>query len=262
MKGITFYFGYDIVDKESNVKMIKEAGFECVMTNADKRFNNENGSIKSQVKLLKKYGLKHSSLHMQYKASELENFFLDNKIGKKLEKNLIKDLKIAKKYNFLCVVVHLVGEISQVGIDRFARILKVAEKLQVPLALENLKDNTPMRYFLNNFNSPYVKFCFDAGHQHCFTPNEDLLTEFRDRLICVHLHDNMGDADSHTLNEFGNIDWKEIAKKLSKCPPVNLDYELLFKKKCDYTAKEVLTKCINQAIELENLINKYKQTKK
>ena len=45
-----------------------------------------------------------------------------------------------------------------------------------------------------------------------------------------HLHKreyNNGKKDEHTLNKYGNIDWDLLAKKLSNCNEVNLDYELL-----------------------------------
>ena len=123
-KGISFYFGYKIKIKQ-RAKMIKDAGFDCVITTSDERFKKQNGSIKKQVKLFKKEGLKLSSLHMRYKEPELKNFFENNKIGDKIERDIIKDLKIAKKYGFSCVVVHLKEEFSDIGLARLKRILKV-----------------------------------------------------------------------------------------------------------------------------------------
>ena len=79
-KGISFYFGFDIRPK-LRAKMIKEAGFDCVITNADKRFNRQNGSIAKQVKLFRKNGLKLSSLHMSYKSDELHYFWEEGKFG-------------------------------------------------------------------------------------------------------------------------------------------------------------------------------------
>lgn len=257
-KGFSFYFGYKIPIEE-RVKMIKQAGFNCIITNADKNLKKQNGSIKKQIQMFKKYNLKHSSLHFQYKKDELPNFFLDNKIGQKLEKNLKKDIKIAKKYGFLCVVVHLYGKLSTFGIERLKRILKVAEKHKVPLAVENINENEILPFVFKNIESPYLKFCFDSGHQHCFYPDVDYLKLYGDKLICVHLHDNMGNKDAHTLNCYGNINWEEIAKKLAKCPSVNLDYELLMKEKQDLSAQEVINKCFKQAVELEKMINKYKK---
>ena len=259
-KGITFFFGFE-GDYKKRAQKIKDAGFTSVMTIADPKFDYQSGTIAQQTKTFKNVGLKPTSLHMQYNNKDLPYFFKIGKIGDRLEKTLIKDVKTAHKYGFKCVVVHLKGVVSEVGINRLNNILKVCEKLNVPLAIENIDKNNCFEYVLNNIKSPYIKFCFDVGHFHCFTPNENYLQRFGDKLICVHLHDNMGNADTHTLNRFGNTNWEEIAKQLAKCPTVSLDYELLFKDETDLTMDQALAECVKQANELENLILKYKNKK-
>jgi len=256
-KGISFYFGYDINYKE-RAKMIKEAGFDCVIANADKRFNNQNGPFRKQIKMFKKVGLKLSSLHMRYSDPELKYFFENHKIGDKLEKNIIKDLKVAKKYGFTCVVVHLKEELTQVGIDRLKRILKVCEKLDVPLAIENIDYQALFVELFETIDNKYLRFCYDSGHNNFFDSYFDYLEKYKEKLICLHLHDNDGTDDQHTLNRFGSIDWDEIAKKLAKCNDVNLDYELLMCVKGGKNSKEALDECYKQACELENLILKYR----
>ena len=142
-KGICFHFGYvyENLDIDQQAKDIKSAGFNCVMTNADPTFNNENKSIKHQIKVFRKYNLQLSSLHMRYKGEELPEFWNKNKIGNKIEKDLIKDVKVANKYGFKCVVVHLLGCANQTGYCRLRRVLKHCEKYNIPLALENLSNN-------------------------------------------------------------------------------------------------------------------------
>ena len=257
MKGISFFYGYSS-DYKKRAKLIKEQGFECVITTADPRLNKQNGTIRKQVKLFKKLGLKLSSLHMTYNENELPNFFMDNEIGEKIEKQIIKDLNIAKKYKFKCVVVHLVGEFNDIGLNRLLRIVDVCKKVNVPIAVENLDGNFELlKHVFDTFSSDYVKFCFDSGHQNCFEPDIDYLSMYGDRLICVHLHDNMGDSDSHTLNKYGNIDWNKIASQLSKTNYVDLDYELLMKyKNGDETEEEVLKLCFEEACELESALSK------
>jgi len=259
-KGISFYFGYDIEYKK-RAKMIKEAGFDCVITNADKRFNKQNGTLKQQVKIFTKLGLKVSSLHMRYNEIELINFFLNNKIGDKLEKTLIKDLKLAKKYRFSCVVVHLEGEFSEIGKERIKRILKVCENLEVPIAIENIDYQYLFTEVFDNIESKYLRFCYDSGHNNCFDSYFDYLGKYGDKLACLHLHDNDGLEDQHTLNEFGSIEWDMIARKLSKCNEVNLDYELLMNVKKKYSEEEVLKECYKQAVLLERKILEYKEGK-
>jgi sugar phosphate isomerase/epimerase len=259
MIGISFYFGYEIEPKE-RAKMIKNAGFESIMTNADKRLDKSNGSIRKQIHYLKKYNLKPSSLHMAYKTSELPNFWMDNKIGDKLEKGLIKDLKTAKKYGFNCVVVHLVGKYSEIGINRLKRILIIARKLNVYLAIENIDCQRLFVKVMDSIDDEYLKFCYDSGHNNAFDYGYPYLEKYGNRLITLHLHDNDGKADQHTLNRYGSIDWDKIASLLAICPKVNLDYELLFYKKCDLSPKEALEICYKQGKDLEKMIQEKRRT--
>lgn len=259
-KGICFYFGYESDPKE-RIKLLKNCGFDCVITNADKKFDYQNGSISSQVKLFKKYGIEHSSLHMAYNSEELPYFWQEGQIGDNLTNNLIKDVKIAHKYDFSCVVVHLKGVPNPIGIKRLNKVLTYCEKYNIPLAIENLLTNKEIFcYVFNNIKSEYLKFCFDIGHQNITKKDFDFLEKYFDKLICLHLHSNMGDKDSHTLNKYGNIDWNRFAKKLATLDkPINLDYEILMVKREDETEKEVAQECIKQAKQLEEMINKYKQ---
>lgn len=284
-KGICFHFGYVYKNLEEQAQDIKNAGFDCAMTNADPRFDVENGTIKQQIKLFKKYDIKPSSLHMRYIRDELHNFWKDNQIGKKLEKNLVKDIKLAHKYGFSCVVVHIKGEVTQFGLERLNRILKLCEKLNTPLALENLSDNAKvLEDTFKNVQSDYLKFCWDVGHNNAFTPDIDFAKIYKDKLIALHLHDNLGanvsdeiyekighkniypkvpgriyNPDMHTLNKYGNIDWGKVAKRLSDINhPLNLDYEVMMVYRKGETQEDVLKEVYNQACELEELINKHK----
>lgn len=259
-KGISFYFGF-ANDIETRVAMIKDSGLNAVMTNADKKFDFQNGPIKKQCKLFKKYGLKVTSLHMQYNAEDLPYFWKEGRFGEKLKKILIKDVKIAKKYGFKCVVVHLSGEYSSIGERRLKEVLNVCEKCNVPLAIENIHCQ---KLFLDTFDHiahKMLKFCYDSGHNHAFDKDFDYLTKFADKLICLHLHDNDGTEDQHNFNRFGNIDWDMIARKLAGRTDLSLDYELLLPNK-GYTIEECLKEVKKQADELEAKILKYSKSQK
>lgn len=265
-KGITLFFGFEI-PLEERVKMIKDAGFDCIITSADPKFNKQNGTFKQQIKMFKKYGIKHSSLHMRYNSQDLPFFWQKGRKGDKIEKNLIKDLKLAKKYGFKCVVVHCKGEYSKIGEKRLHRVLKLCHKLDIPLAIENLLSSALFIDVFKNISHPYLKFCYDSGHDNCDDNDMDHFKNYGDKLITLHLHDNDGTADQHTLNRVGNIDWAWVAKNLRKYnPQINLDYEIIYLVGCkDLTAREVLDEVKKQADELEEMIchprRKRKETK-
>ena len=58
-------------------------------------------------------------------------------------------------------------------------------------------------------------FCLDIGHANTTGQLDELIKQFRDRLINIHIHDNRGEHDEHlTLGE-GNIDFKGVISKLN-----------------------------------------------
>lgn len=251
-KGISLFFGVSGIPVEERVRLISEAGFDCVMTSADRRF--PNGPLGYQVKLLKEYGLQLSSLHMIYEYYTLPLFWQKGLKGDWLTRRLIRDVRLAKKYGFTCVVTHLYGTYSEVGEKRLRKVLKVCEKCNVPLAIENIDDPELFAQVFERIESPYMKFCYDSGHNNFVDKDCDYLKKYGDKLVALHLHDNDGVKDLHTLNKFGNIDWKKIGKGLAGCNEVNLDYELLLKHDHNFTAEEVLKETKKQADELEKII--------
>lgn len=260
-KGICFFFGYSLKHSDTP-KMIKNHGFDCIITIADKNLNWQNGSIKQQVKNCKKNNLELSSLHMTYFGKDLKKFWTQSKDGDILEKNLIKDVKTAHKYGFNCVVVHLEGGPNQIGYDRIKRVLKYCEKYKIPLALENIGKFKTLKATFDNVKSDYLKFCFDIGHQNCLEPQIDNLSYFGNKLIALHLHSNMGNADEHTLNKYGNIDWDSFARRLAKInPTINLDYEIVMCTRHCEKPEDVLSEVYKQACELEKMIEKYSNNK-
>ena len=259
-KGICLYFGYPL-KKDEYARAIKNHGFDCVITIADKNLDWKNGTIRRQVKNCKKNNLKLSSLHMSYFGKDLTKFWEEGRYGDRLEKNLVKDVKIAHKYGFNSVVVHLKGEPNIIGFERIKRVLAYCEKYNIPLALENIGHFKTLKATFDNIKSEYLKFCFDIGHQNCYEPEIDNLEYFGDKLIALHLHSNMGKRDEHTLNKYGNVDWENFAKRLSKLnPDINLDYEILMHTRhCEYY-EEVLSEVYTQACELEQMIEKYRKS--
>ena len=167
IKGICDYFGVKAPMKE-RLNKIKEYGFDAIIISADKKYDKVNGKLKKRIKYAKKIGLKLSSLHASYDNLILTNFFLDNKIGDKIEKQLIKEVKMCHKYNFLCLVVHLKGEPSKVGIERLKRILEVCDKLNVDLAIENLRNIEVFEDIFKNINNSHLKMCYDCGHHNIY----------------------------------------------------------------------------------------------
>ena len=270
------YILKEFQSKYSKVEIDKEIATSLLVgiitdTNGFRNQSTNKETFLAAAKILD-FGVNLSEIYMkvlsintlsQFELKKIANnrleLFENGKIGDKLEKNLIRDIKIAHKYCFKCVVAHMDGENNYIGIERLKRVLVYARKYKIPLAIENINNNNSLDYIFENLEDEYLKFCFDSGHQHTFSPNRDILNEYGEKLVTLHLHDNDGTADQHTLNQFGNIDWDNLAKNLAKYNPVSLDYELLlYSMPKNITEDEALKLCYQNACELEGKIKKYK----
>ncbi|MDR0888049.1 MAG: sugar phosphate isomerase/epimerase [Candidatus Methanoplasma sp.] len=60
-----------------------------------------------------------------------------------------------------------------------------------------------------------LDICFDIGHAHTAGNIDGFLEKFKGRISNVHIHDNMGDKDSHMTIGHGNIDFKHVLSGLN-----------------------------------------------
>ena len=99
-----------------------------------------------------------------------------------------------------------------------------AKDLGIKIAVENL----PERYgFImstpEQFNKLYkesdledVGIVLDTGHSNLEAKTEAFLRKFPDKIVQIHISDNMGTDDQHLGVGHGNIDWNNFTKILSE----------------------------------------------
>ena len=260
-KGISFYFGYDIPPEE-RIELIKKAGFNCVITSCDKKFDAENGSLSSQIKLFKKYGIRLTGLHLSYNTPELPCFWEKGRDGDRLLKTALYEIKLAHKYNIKNVVMHLIGTYSLEGEKRLLKILDLCSKFDINLAVENIDCPHLFADIFRNIQHEKLKFCYDSGHNNVFDKNTDYLLNYGDKLVALHLHDNNGKADEHSITPLsGTIDWDKIALRLSKLNEVSLDYETMNRTHKEISATTFLAFVKEHADNLENKIIHFRLAK-
>jgi sugar phosphate isomerase/epimerase len=103
------------------------------------------------------------------------------------------------------------------------RLLNIASNHGVKVAIENMPE--PFSFLMksvNDFSRLYqeinedIGLVFDVGHANLDGQIERFLTDFADKIVHVHAHDNDGTHDQHLGIGYGNIDWKNFAKKLER----------------------------------------------
>jgi sugar phosphate isomerase/epimerase len=97
-------------------------------------------------------------------------------------------------------------------------------QLGVTLLLENTPNDlaTPERLteLLKALHYPDLGICFDTGHAHMMSSVHQALGIVEDRVRSTHVHDNVGDRDTHLCPGEGTIDWTDTMQALRAAPQV------------------------------------------
>jgi L-ribulose-5-phosphate 3-epimerase len=211
------WFGYPIEINE-RFRLIKQAGFDGVLLWWGDENIDTDGKKEKQPELALRNGLFIENVHLPF--SGVNNLWLDNITGDEYEKQIIASIKQCAGFQIPTVVMHLTrGDnpplLCKTGLNRMKRIVDIAESSGVNVALENLKKPEYVDYIFQEITSSKLGFCYDSGHNNCFTPQRDFLTQYGDKLFALHLHDNDGIDDLHMLPFDGTIEWDKIKNQIN-----------------------------------------------
>lgn len=206
---------------EKNMELIKNAGFDCTFFCWDK--NNDN---KAYMKKAHSVGLEVETLHAPF--SQMNSMWEEGEAGDIYTELLKECIRDAGCFGVPYVIMHCtIGSVapktSPIGLMRYKKLIIEAQKHNVKLAFENLEFFRHMSLIIDYFKCDTVGFCYDVGHEHCYTPGMSYMPLFGDRLFCTHIHDNMGLGatkdvdyrdDLHKIPFDGNIDFEKVCKNI------------------------------------------------
>lgn len=199
---------------------IKLAGFDSVMVAF------KSGMAEEMIKEALSNGLEIPFVHL----TNTDLLWTEGRTNEEFVKSIKSQLDICFKYNIPVAVFHgtsgmanqLALPVNQHGLDCMKDILNYAKKCNVKIALENLdKPNFDhFRYLLDNIDDPNLGLCYDLGHHQLYNPEFDVLQNYGDRILAIHLHDNLMDwhyghdwtRDLHRLPFDGVIDYEKMLK--------------------------------------------------
>ena len=246
------------------ITLAKDAGFDSVfisMRRAGKRLATFD-NICQAIDLAKENGVKLEFLHMPnlkeinsiWQVGDMGDIYTDYLIGMIFHSRLLG----VKKFCLHTCYKREVDAPSELALRRFQRIANACERFGCVLGIENTESRLHDEFVLDNLDSKAVGFCYDSGHETALYHAKcgSLLDKYGDKLVLVHLHDNMGELDDHLLPFDGVLDWDKITTKLAKCPDVNVVLEV--KKPGDPDsldeAKQYLATALDRAKELRSMI--------
>lgn len=208
--GISIFSGMKI---ENQVKCFKKAGVNRTFVMSD------IPDFDAAMKLFKDNDIICETLHAPFNGINNIWGFDENGAGD-VSARLKDAVDKCKKYDIPTVIFHLssgrpMPEINEIGVKRFEYLFEYAEKNGVTVALENQRYLENLSYFLNNF--PITSFCWDCGHEYCFTTGIRFMEHFGKRLAALHIHDNRCgiNTDDHLLPFDGNIDFEVVTQNIA-----------------------------------------------
>lgn len=240
-------FGANYSEKES-VKILANAGFDAISyTFGTPQFYNgemSDDECRKYCADLKKYAEGYGMIFNQAHAP-CPSGSSDPVEAERLFKNIVRSMRNASYLNIKTIVVHGMDhlyhyadggaqQLFELNMDFYKRLKPYCEKYEIRIALENLPQtksfvlgekvvdsvcSSPEEFilYLDTLGNEYFTACFDIGHAMItgHNPEDFIRTLGKERLTSLHVHDNNGLRDWHTLPYYGGMaNWNGIMKTL------------------------------------------------
>jgi len=206
------------------VPLVKQAGFDGAFIDA----TSPEIDVIAIADRMRENGLVLQSVHAPFTRVHL--LWEEGEEGEQALAEQIACLETAHKAGAPIVICHVFigfGEEhpTDVGAERFSRLLDRAQELGMRIAFENTEGEKYLEHLRERlWEHPAAGFCIDTGHEMCYNHSRDLIGKYGDKLIATHLNDNMGITgpeifwhdDAHLFPFDGIADWQGIADRIKK----------------------------------------------
>jgi sugar phosphate isomerase/epimerase len=240
--GVSIIYGRkENAEKSEHLRMIADAGFDCFFTSYD-----ESASIDALANQARRLGVRFETIHTPFE--NMNWMWVNGEKGDQALAELKSCIDICARVDVDKCIVHVTisstaPAISAIGMNRFLELDEYALQKGVHIAYENLEIPEHLDAVL--LDAPlYHGFCWDCGHNYCYTPLVDMMGKYADRLICTHIHDNFGVRtpglityydDLHMLPMEGGLNWQGFADRIKASGYMGpLTLELSAKAKQEY----------------------------
>ena len=200
---------------EARLARLNEYGFGAIFTGI-----GNPATIDALAPKVRAAGIDYDFIHAPF--DKINDIWKQGDAGEEMLNRLVVTVETCARNDIPVVVIHLSsGErapfVNDCGTDRFDRLVKRAGELGVQVAIENQRKLGNIAALLERYEGEkHVGFCWDNGHEKCFTPGREYMPLFGNRLICLHIHDNRGfyNDDVHYLPFDGVIDFAHVAEQI------------------------------------------------
>ena len=202
------------------LQMLKRVGWGGFFTGWDKTKTTEWALEADRL------GLIYQSIHSPF--YEVRYLWEDGDKGREVANGLIDCVKDCHKNHIPVMVIHpFIGfedhNPTEIGLENYARIVDVADRLGVRLGFENVEGEEYLAALMERFwDSPACGFCLDTGHEQCYNGGKDMLALYGEKLCHTHFNDNFGvydptktwENDFHLTMGDGLVNWRGVMDRI------------------------------------------------
>ena len=203
----------------SHIEKLGKVGFEHFF------IGSNDGDFAKYRAVGDKMGMSLDFIHAPFRG--INKFWLEGDDYLELYNGMKLSVDIAAEHSIPMVICHVSSgweppATNELGFSRFDRLVNYAEEKKVTIAFENLRVIDNLLELMGRYNDrEYVKYCYDCGHEYAYTPTQDWIKTFGDKLACVHIHDNLGHGkstspDFHYLPFDGTLDYANMVRRLDE----------------------------------------------
>lgn len=197
------------------LRMTVDAGFDFMCLTTGALFSGDLTPAMCQAA-----GVDFDNVHLTGKETTL--IWSEGEAGQRVTERYCDEIRRVTDFGIRTGIIHVTwgatkkpAPISEMALGRFEQIIRTAEKYDFDLAFENSVFPEYLYAVLDRFDSPRARYCFDSGHRNAFTPGENFVARYGDRLAATHMQDNEGASDLHMMPYDGSIDWSSVAHMLA-----------------------------------------------
>ena len=202
---------------EERLARLAEYGFGAIFTGI-----GNPATIDALAPKVRAAGMDYDFIHAPFDG--INNIWREGDDGEAMLDRLLVTTETCARNEIPLEVIHLSSgvnapTVNELGIDRFDRLVRRAGELGVKVAIEDQRKLGNIAVMMERYeNERHVGFCWDNGHECCFTPGREYMPLYGSRLFCLHIHDNKGiyDSDDHYLPFDGVIDFSHVAEQIRR----------------------------------------------
>ncbi len=207
--------------ERDGLSLLRAAGFDSFFTD----YYFDETVLERYAQAAAETGIGWESMHAPFEEPvNINAIWRQDETGDAMLDGLVRCVRACGRYGVPVAVIHLSSGVHAPGVcdagcRRLDRLVEEAVRQNVVLGFENLRKLSHLAFVFERYEEvPQVRFCWDTGHEACFTGGMQFMPLFGSRLAFTHIHDNLCtyDGDLHLIPFEGKIDFERVAGQLRR----------------------------------------------